>query len=209
MVAVALFAGSARPGGESAQPLAVGARVPEDVRVLPFPPPAAAAEGDAGAADPAVALASLGGDAAKPLVAVFWSTRCPVCRRYAPALRALAKDFEGRARFAVVFPNANETDESIRAFLAEQNVAFASATDRRQEAASRLGVWVTPTVVVLDGAGSLRYRGPVDDDRRRRQRDTTEHLRTALDAVLAGRSVDAAEPRAFGSSVRRRREDNR
>ncbi len=192
---------SARPGDEvpeqpvrSSAPdvLAVGGRLGDDVRVLPL------ARKD----DRETPLASFAGDPAKPLVVFFWSAKCPVCRRYAAAVRALAKDVEGRARLAFVFPNATDTEADVRAWLDAQNEAIPTALDRGQAAASKLAAVVTPTAFVFDASGALRYRGPIDDDRRARGKDTTDLLRTALDAVLAGKAVDNAEPRAFGSSVR-------
>jgi thiol-disulfide isomerase/thioredoxin len=171
----------------------VGTTVPGDVRVLPLTKNADDADG---------ALAPLAAESAKPVVVLFWSARCPVCRRYAATLKALAKDYESRARFVVVFPGVNDTDAEIRALYDAGGLAGIAATDRKQDAASRLGVVVTPTALVLDAAGVLRYRGPVDDDRRNRRRDMTEYLRAALDEVLAGAVVSHPEPRPFGSSVR-------
>jgi thiol-disulfide isomerase/thioredoxin len=172
--------------------IAVGGTLPNDVRVTPI---VRGVEKD-------VPLVSFGGDPAKPLVVLFWSTKCPVCRRYAATVRALAKDYEGRARIALVFPNATESDSDVRAWLDAQSVALPTALDPKQAAATRLADVVTPTALVVDATGALRYRGPIDDDRRARGRDTTDHLRIALDAVIAGKNVETAEPRAFGSSVR-------
>ena len=205
---LALAAGTALPGdqpppqGSPAPPrttapaevVAIGTAVPSELRVTPFSK--AAEEGD-------VPLVALGGaDSGKPLVVFFWSAACPVCRRYATVVKAIAKDYEGRARIAFVFPNATETDADVRAMLDGGAVEGVVATDRRQEASSRLSVAITPQVLVIYTAGALRYRGPIDDDRRNRRRDMAELLRPALDAVLAGKPVENPEPRAFGCSVR-------
>jgi thiol-disulfide isomerase/thioredoxin len=171
---------------------AVGAVPGDDVRVTPL------VRGD----EKDVPLTSLGGDPGKPLVVLLWSAKCPVCRRYSAAVRALAKDYEGRSRVALVFPNATESEADVRAWLDAQNVVLPTAVDPKQAASSRFAAAVTPTALVFDATGALRYRGPIDDDRRARGRDTTDHLRIALDAVIAGKDVENAEPRAFGSSVR-------
>jgi thiol-disulfide isomerase/thioredoxin len=202
---VALLVGGLAAGARSAdevpapparatpvETIAVGGTLPDDLRVTPL---SRGAEKD-------VPLVSFGGDPAKPLVVLFWSTKCPVCRRYAAAVHALAKDYEGRARIALVFPNATETEADVRAWVDAQSVALPTALDPKQTAASRLSDVVTPTALVVDATGTLRYRGPIDDDRRARGRDTTDHLRIALDAVIAGKNVENAEPRAFGSTVR-------
>lgn len=172
------------------EPLGVGGQMPADLRVTPL--------ADAGKDVPLADFA----EPDKPLVTLFWSSRCPVCRRYGAVLKALAKEYEGRARFVVVFPNSTESPADAKAWLDGEVAAVPGALDRRRAAATGLAVAVTPTALVFDGSGVLRYRGPIDDDRRRRQRDTVDHLKIAIDAILAGNPVENPEPRAFGSSVR-------
>jgi thiol-disulfide isomerase/thioredoxin len=183
------------------EPVAIGGALPTDLRVTPL------SLGNT-AADP-VPLASFGGDPEKPLVVLFWSARCPVCRRYGGVLKALAKDYDGRARVAVVFSNATENEADVRTWLDATGATGQSALDPRREAAKVLGAVVTPTALVFDAAGTLKYRGPIDDDRRARRRDTTDLLRIALESVLTGKPVENPEPRAFGSSVRGRPADRR
>jgi thiol-disulfide isomerase/thioredoxin len=173
--------------------IAIGGRLPSGLRVLPV-------RGD----DREIGFESLADDV-RPLVVFFWSARCPVCRRYAPVVRALAKEYETRARVALVFANAAESEADVRSWLDAENVACVAAIDVRQEAATKLAAAVTPTALVFDAGGTLRYRGPIDDDRRARRRDAVEFLRAALDAVAAGKPVENPEPRAFGSAVRTRR----
>ena len=200
LVAVALFARPAVPGDQippagspqaaDTEPLGVGGQLPADLRVTPL---------EEGAKD--VALADFA-EAGKPLIAIFWSSRCPVCKRYGSVLKALAKDYEGRAKFVLLFPNATESAAGAKAWLDGESAGVPGALDSRRDAATRLAAVVTPTAMVFDGSGVLRYRGPLDDDRRRRQRDTIDHLKIAVEAVLAGTPIENPEPRAFGSSVR-------
>jgi thiol-disulfide isomerase/thioredoxin len=200
LLLVALAAGAAIPGDQippagspvvaDPEPLGVGGQMPADLRVTPL--------ADAGKDVPLADFA----EPDKPLVTLFWSSRCPVCRRYGAVLKALAKEYEGRARFVVVFPNSTESPADAKAWLDGEVAAVPGALDRRRAAATGLAVAVTPTALVFDGSGVLRYRGPIDDDRRRRQRDTVDHLKIAIDAILAGNPVENPEPRAFGSSVR-------
>jgi thiol-disulfide isomerase/thioredoxin len=182
---------TASPKTASTEPIAIGGQLPADLSVAALPH----VETD-------VPLASLGGDATKPLVVLFWSAKCPVCRRYAAAVKALAKDYDGRARLVLVFPNATETDADVRAWLDAEGVTSVAALDKRREAASKLAAVVTPSALVFDATGVLRYRGPIDDDRRARRKETNDLLRVALESVLAGKPAENPEPRAFGSSVR-------
>jgi thiol-disulfide isomerase/thioredoxin len=198
--ALGAFAAAALPGDsipptaparQATETLAIGGQLPAEVVVQPL-----------GRSED-VALSLLGGEPAKPLIVLFWSAKCPVCRRYAATVKALAKDYEGRAPLAVVFPNATDTAADVKSWLDADPLAATAALDAKGAAAGELAVVVTPTALVFDASGVLRYRGPIDDDRRARRRDTTDHLRAALEAVLAGKTVENPEPRAFGSSVRR------
>jgi peroxiredoxin len=135
-------------------------------------------------------------------VYVFWSPRCPVCSRYAPTLSKLMDDFGTKATVALVVSSDGDTDEAVAQALAEQELRLPMLRDTEGRAARRLGVRVSPTAVLVDAGGVLRYRGPIDDDRRARQRDARDHLRPALEAVLTGKTVETSEVRAFGSALR-------
>jgi hypothetical protein len=64
---------------------------------------------------------------------------------------------------------------------------------------------VTPTAVVVDAQGTVRYRGRVDNLYaalgKTRQQVTSHDLRDALDAVLAGRPVAHPETEAIGCFI--------
>src|SRR5207248_1649329 len=67
-------------------------------------------------------------------------------------------------------------------------------------------VKATPTAVLLDGAGVVRYHGQIDDNPEpvavQRQ-----YLREALDAVLSGREVPVAATLALGCAIRKGPDD--
>ena len=73
--------------------------------------------------------------------------------------------------------------------------------DDTQEVAREYGAKVTPDVFVLDAEGRLRYRGAPDADYDN-PREQAEWLREALDAVLAGSSVERAETEPVGCSIK-------
>jgi hypothetical protein len=63
-------------------------------------------------------------------------------------------------------------------------------------------VTVTPEVAILDAAGTLLYRGRIDDRYisfgKDRPQPTVRDLERSLDAVLAGKPVPVKETRAIG-----------
>jgi len=129
------------------------------------------------------------------VVLIVWASRCPHSKRYAPRLRALAKRYQPKdekERPKVVLfglaPNKYEEPELIR--KAKGKLPFPILIDPAGAVTKLLKAFVTPTVFVLDGEGKLRYRGAIDDDPQGKKppKERTDHLRLAIEAVLAGKT---------------------
>ena len=128
-------------------------------------------------------------------VFAFTNGTCPLCRKYAPVLARLEKEYTPRGvTFIFVNPTQKEkpgdTPFSGRYLLDGSGALQAS-----------LGANSTTEVFVLDRRRTLRYRGAVDDQYglgyaldAPRQR----YLAAALDALLAGRSPTIAATTAPG-----------
>jgi peroxiredoxin len=183
------------------QPPAVGEAFPERLpaRVLAKNP---AADDNAPEGEDGVTLATLAGEKPRPVVLVFWSGRCSVCKRYAEVLRKLSSGFGDKVALVLVASGSEETAEAVREAQDAAELRLTTLLDTEREAAAVLGVRVTPTAFLIDAEGVLRYRGPIDDDRRARSRDARELLRPAVDAVLAGKDVENGDVRPFGSALR-------
>ncbi len=217
ILAVAALAGAVLPGVVRAQdeqpvtapvPAAADATpvVPEQPPGIGSPLPASLPVRRLGAAadtEPGLLLADVSGDPERPVVLVFWSLDCPVCRRYGDQLSALAGDWREKANVIVVVSGADQPAGEVRAALEGLGPLHATILlDPVGDAARSMGVRVTPTALVVDAANVIRYVGPLDDDRRARGRDARALLRPAVEAVLAGNAPETAEARAFGSAVR-------
>jgi hypothetical protein len=74
--------------------------------------------------------------------------------------------------------------------------------DPRHVLPAQTGVTRVPEAVVLTAGGEVRYRGRVDDkyslDGRRRDEPRTKDLESAIGAVLAGKTPDPSQTKAFG-----------
>jgi hypothetical protein len=82
---------------------------------------------------------------------------------------------------------------------------MSAAVDRTRVVAKRANATVTPSVVLVDGGGIVRYRGRIDnayaDLGKPRQHVTSHDLRVSLEAILAGRPVPAPETEALGCYI--------
>ena len=142
--------------------------------------------------------------AGKILVLEFWSFKCPVALAYNERLAALQSKYRDRGvAFLAIASNKNESPIEVRRNRENLKLAFPVLLDRDGAMADRLGATHTPSIVILDGAGMLRYRGAIDNNRHEGEKGRIPYAEEALDALLAGRPVPQPETEVFGCSIRR------
>ncbi len=141
-------------------------------------------------------------------VLAWTAADCPMAKVYAPRLRAMAAEFASRGvAFLLVDSTPDATPDSLRA-AAKGDVPL--ICDSKGTLARLAGARSTTDVVVLDRAGRVAYRGAIDDQygyRRepgigtgtfRKDEPKAEHLRAALEAVLADKPVALAATDPMG-----------
>jgi len=138
----------------------------------------------------------------KAIVLFFVGAECPVSNLYFPEVVALEKKYrEKEVQFLAVYPNEHEDLDQIAGHAYDRDPAFPTLKDAGQRLADSLGVKRVPTVVVLDGDFSLRYRGRVDDRygvAAKKPKAGRDDLVSALDEVIGGKKVSIAETEADG-----------
>jgi len=138
-------------------------------------------------------------------VVMFVSTTCPISNAYTERMKALYHDYAGKGvHFIFINANNNEPAAEVAAHAKAHGFPFAVYKDQGNAAADRFGAQVTPESFVIDSAGVIRYHGYIDDAQNE-ARVRNRGLRTALDAVLAGKPVTSVETKAFGCTIKRRR----
>lgn len=146
-----------------------------------------------------------------PFVVVWLSTQCPYVLGTDARIVALAKAFEGRVRFVAL--NSNESDspqrrdeglDGMRAHARKAGYPFPYLRDESQAVIKAYGAVCTPDFFLFDGAGRLAYRGRLDDNTTPRADApvTSQDLRTAIEAVLAGRPVPGEQKPSRGCSIK-------
>jgi peroxiredoxin len=144
---------------------------------------------------------ALGDYQGKTLVVIVWGASCPTSAGYAQRLQALAQRFGGRVELLGLAVEGDAT--AVGQAKQRQGLGFPIAIDAGGRVAQGLGAGVTPTALVIDGQGTLRYRGAIDDDPAgARAGSATPYLQQAIDAVLAGRAPPQTETRAVGRPIR-------
>ena len=156
---------------------------------------------------------TLSDHAGKILVIDFWSTQCPVSRRYEEARTQLHDEYAKQGVvFLAVNPNANEVDEKnadpyhkIRAYLKDTPVPWTICVDQGNVVADRLGAKTTPNLFIVDKKGVVRYVGAYDDNKMGTLKGGVEkpYVRQAIDALLNDQEPPVASTEPFGCPIKR------
>jgi peroxiredoxin len=134
----------------------------------------------------------------KPVLIVFISYNCDVTWRYEKRIGQLMQSYMPKGvKFLAVRSSANDSVDGIKRYAEAKNFTMPLLHDERNVVADYFNVQVTPTFVLVDEKGILRYQGSCDDNRDEATAKKT-FVRDALDAVLAGKEVAVKQNRAFG-----------
>lgn len=136
-------------------------------------------------------------------VITFIATQCPVSNAYNHRMIALYNDYASKSvKFIFVNANRSEPAGEVRQHAKAVGFVFPVYKDANNVLANRFDAQVTPESYVIDSGGILRYHGSIDDSQNE-ARIRTRSLRSALDAVLAGKPVAVPQTKAFGCTIKR------
>jgi hypothetical protein len=121
---------------------------------------------------------------------------------YGERIGALYQAFSRqRVQMLVVNSNMNESDADVEEQRKAAALPFPIYRDTGAQLAETLNARATPTAVVLDSAGAVRYIGRIDDSRNPAA-VKREHLRLALEAILNDRFVEVPQTRVLGCTIK-------
>ena len=167
-----------------------------------------------GAGESSVRLRDVDGNLRSPMtvlgqaaVLFFIATDCPISNFYAPEIQAICKDYGTRGvSCSLMYEDVQVAPDAVRKHLADfQYRGLGAFIDGDRKVSSKTEVTVTPSAVVLDKSGKIRYRGRIDNFYAAlgtpRRQATVHDLRDALDEVLAGKTVAVPETHAMGCYI--------
>jgi peroxiredoxin len=137
-------------------------------------------------------------------VLVFWSASCPCVRRYQQRIDALLDDYPAERVCVVgVSSNAGEQLTDVLRVADQRGVRIPILRDEGGRVADALSVRSTPTVVVLDAAGEVRYLGWIDNERLPGEPEREAWLDRALHGVLERHDAFAHRSPTYGCVITR------
>lgn len=140
----------------------------------------------------------------RAVAVIFVATKCPVSNAYNGRMAALGKEYAAKG-IAVVGINSNKAElaPEVAAHAKEHGFTFPVVKDEGNKVADAYGAQKTPEVFVISPKGDLLYHGRIDESQDDPKGVKSPDLRNALEAILAGKPVPAAETKAFGCTIKR------
>lgn len=147
---------------------------------------------------------TLSWEESRATVLVFWATGCPCVRRYQGRIDALQETWGPRGvRVIAISSNVDDDVEKLRRLRDERAPGMRLLVDEGGRLAKALDAKSTPTVVVLDDRGKVRYHGWIDNERLPGERGRQAWLEEALEDLLAGREVRRPRTPTWGCRITR------
>lgn len=146
---------------------------------------------------------------ARGLLVAFICPHCPFVRHIRAEFARAAKEFQARG-LAVIAINANDVatfpeddPKGMRQEAQEVGYTFPYLFDETQEVAKAFQAACTPDFFLFDSSLRLVYRGQFDDSRPKSEVPVSgADLRAAVDALLAGRAIAAAQKPSLGCNIK-------
>jgi len=146
------------------------------------------------------------------LLVVFMCNHCPYVKHLRAALAQLANDYQPRG-VGVVGINSNDVanypDDSPAKMAAEvfsAGYTFPYLYDESQAVAKAYHAACTPDFFLFDRGRRLVYRGQFDESRPGNGASVTgKDLRSAIDAVLAGKPTSSFQSASMGCNIKWKR----
>ncbi|MFL6352918.1 MAG: thioredoxin family protein [Bryobacteraceae bacterium] len=145
----------------------------------------------------------------KALLVMFICRHCPFVKHVQSELARLGKDFASQS-LGIVAISSNDADAypddspgRLREMAVKLGFNFPLCYDESQEVAKAYSAACTPDFFLFDDKRRLAYRGQLDDSRPGNGKAVTgRDLRTAIDALLNGRSVNPDQTPSIGCNIK-------
>ena len=101
-----------------------------------------------------------------PLMLVFWATWCPNCKDEIPALKKIHTDFKTKGlELIAVNVGINDSKAKTKRYIKKYKITYPVAFDDGSKITKRFEVQGTPTIIIIDKRGVVKYRSAaVPDD---------------------------------------------
>ena len=143
----------------------------------------------------------------KIVVLHFQSCNCPWDVAYQPQLNAIAEKFEDRGVvFLGINSNKTESGDQIQNYAPQANIPYTILKDPGNKVADQYMAKTTPHMYVIDGEGTLRYVGGIEEvpgGMNQVSQMDTQYLEPVLTALVNGSEPPYTVTKSKGCSIKR------
>lgn len=130
--------------------------------------------------------------AGKPVVYIFLSPECPLCKNYAPVLQQLQNKYKD-VQFYGIISGKTFTKSEVADYAKDYKITFPILMDADKKVAGYLNATVTPEALLIGNNGKEYYRGLIDDWvtglGTKRIKATRKYLEQAINNLQAGNEL--------------------
>ncbi len=147
----------------------------------------------------------------KTVVLEWFNPTCPfVIKHYgneADTMDTLAKEFEDKDVVWLAINSGKEGHMTAKLDLnkkmhANWEINHPILRDTKGTVGKAYGAVTTPNMYIIDADGIIRYAGAIDNNKRSAKPGDINYVQNALNAVLAGETVEASYNKPYGCSVK-------
>ena len=138
-------------------------------------------------------------------VLFWWATQCPCVTRFQSRMEELAESYTGKsvAMFAIA-SNADDSLEQVQKVSQQRQFKLPIIFDKDAVLAKQIGVYTTPTAVLLDSKGEVQFVGWIDNERMPSEKDRIPYLQNALDQLLNQENITMPRAPIYGCPITKR-----
>jgi len=146
----------------------------------------------------------------KGFIVIFTCNHCPYSVLYEDRIIALDKKYKGTYPVIAINPNDPEAQpadsfELMQKRAKEKGFTFPYLLDDGQKIYPQYGATRTPHVFLLnkeDKGLVVKYIGAIDDNSRNAEDVKVKYVEDAIDALLAGNTIETTATKAIGCSIK-------
>jgi thiol-disulfide isomerase/thioredoxin len=151
-------------------------------------------------------IAPFADSSTKAVALIFVAHDCPVANAFQPSLAAFHKTYAEQGVVCIqVHCSSLVTADAVKKHVVDFVIKMPVVCDPEQKLGRLTGAKVTPEAIVIDRAGTVRYRGAINNlyagFGKKRRVATSHYLQDAVDAVLAGETVKTPKTKPVGCFI--------
>lgn len=147
---------------------------------------------------------------ANGLLVMFSCNTCPYVIKNQQRTKEIAAYLQNN-NIGVILVNSNEAQrenedsfEAMKQYAIQQGYQWYYTIDKNSELADAFGASKTPECFLFNKEGKLIYHGAIDDSPANELSISRQHLKEAVDEMLASKEVSVTTSRSVGCAIKRK-----